>query len=190
MARIRYIGAKGRKEDNVAGTGLVWAKGQVHDVPDKIAAAKLLSYTQIWADEQAPYTPAQPNVATNGAGEWNESEELRSRMAAANMKMMSLVAKVEERSLACAKAEARCVELEADIATLRKDLDAAEAELDQWKDAPPAHSAPDRAAPPPEAPPPKVDFSIDEIRAALTAKGVDFPKTANKATLLKILQGD
>lgn len=53
MTQIRYIGLKPVKEDNVAGTGLIWrGHGDVHEVADPVAAGKLLSYSQVW-DEVA-----------------------------------------------------------------------------------------------------------------------------------------
>lgn len=53
--RIVYIGRKEQKGDNVAGTGLVWASGQIHDVPDEKKAAKLLEHKHVWADADKPY---------------------------------------------------------------------------------------------------------------------------------------
>lgn len=52
--RVAYIGPKAVKHDNVAGTGLKWAPGQVHDV-EPLAAAKLLCHPTIWekANEEA-----------------------------------------------------------------------------------------------------------------------------------------
>jgi poly-gamma-glutamate capsule biosynthesis protein CapA/YwtB (metallophosphatase superfamily) len=48
MKKIRYIGNKEFKPDNVAGTGLVWnGKGSIHEVPDA-AVAKLLVHSGIW----------------------------------------------------------------------------------------------------------------------------------------------
>lgn len=58
---VKYIGHKPRKDDNVAGTELVWAPGQVHLV-DPQAAGKLLVHASVWAvadDEDAiPTVPA------------------------------------------------------------------------------------------------------------------------------------
>jgi len=44
---VRYIGRKGEKVDNVAGTGLVWQRGQVHFVPP-LVAQKLARYPDTW----------------------------------------------------------------------------------------------------------------------------------------------
>lgn len=46
---VQYIGKKEKKEDTVAGTGLVWFQGQVHFVPP-IVAAKLLKYPDAWKE--------------------------------------------------------------------------------------------------------------------------------------------
>lgn len=46
--RIEYVGAKARKEDNVAGTGTVWqGTGDVQDVADE-KASMLLARPEIW----------------------------------------------------------------------------------------------------------------------------------------------
>lgn len=46
---IRYIGQKANKHDNVANTGITWlGHGDVQDVSDPIAAAKLLANDTIW----------------------------------------------------------------------------------------------------------------------------------------------
>ena len=51
MPIIEYIGNKDRKEDNVAGTGLVWeGKGDRHEVASKKQAALLLAHECVWAE--------------------------------------------------------------------------------------------------------------------------------------------
>lgn len=48
--KIRYIGRKATKADNVAGTGIVWnGEGDVQEVSNPQAAAKLLTYDTVWA---------------------------------------------------------------------------------------------------------------------------------------------
>lgn len=48
MAKIRYVGSKEVKTDNVAGTGVVWfGKDDEQDVPDAAAPA-LLRHTTVW----------------------------------------------------------------------------------------------------------------------------------------------
>lgn len=50
MPTIAYVGLKERKEDNVAGTGLVWAgHGDTHTV-SKRDAALLLKHPDVWAE--------------------------------------------------------------------------------------------------------------------------------------------
>lgn len=44
---VRYVGKKDEKVDNVAGTGLVWTRGQVHLVPP-LVAQKLARYPDVW----------------------------------------------------------------------------------------------------------------------------------------------
>lgn len=51
MPIIEYIGNKERKEDNVAGTGLVWeGNGDRHEVSNKKQAALLLAHEFVWAE--------------------------------------------------------------------------------------------------------------------------------------------
>lgn len=53
--RVVYIGRKEQKGDNVAGTGLVWSSGQIHEVSDEKKAAKLLEHPNVWANADGPY---------------------------------------------------------------------------------------------------------------------------------------
>lgn len=48
--RICYIGIKELKGDNVAATGLVWTRGQVHEVIDEKKCALLLAHALVWRD--------------------------------------------------------------------------------------------------------------------------------------------
>lgn len=49
MAKLMYLLGKPRKEDNVAGTGVVWiGRGDVQDVPDDKVEA-FLKHPSIWA---------------------------------------------------------------------------------------------------------------------------------------------
>lgn len=50
--KIVYIGHKEVKGDNVAQTGLIWTRGQVHDVADAKKAATLLEHKLIWANAE------------------------------------------------------------------------------------------------------------------------------------------
>ncbi len=45
---IQYIGLKDRKVDNVAATGLVWTRGQIHAVPAAMAP-KFEAHSDVWA---------------------------------------------------------------------------------------------------------------------------------------------
>lgn len=57
--KIVYVGTKESKGDNIAATGLVWARGQIHEVEDEVKCAKLLEHPLIWrnADEQYELMP-------------------------------------------------------------------------------------------------------------------------------------
>lgn len=55
--RIRYIGKKPRKEDNVASSNFVWEHpGQVKEVSDEVAI-RLLNYPSVWVEEGAANDP-------------------------------------------------------------------------------------------------------------------------------------
>ena len=61
--RIKYVGKKPTKQDNVAGTGKVWVgAGDVHEIPDEDAAL-LLKHPDVWAEaaaaEPEPLPPAE-----------------------------------------------------------------------------------------------------------------------------------
>jgi hypothetical protein len=47
---IIYVGLKNLKGDNIAGTGLTWARGQIHKVEDEKKAALLLKHDLVWRD--------------------------------------------------------------------------------------------------------------------------------------------
>jgi len=67
--KIRYVGHKTEKTDNVAGSGVVWrGHGDVQDVPASIAV-KLLRHADVWeaagpADEDEPVQPTSKPDAT------------------------------------------------------------------------------------------------------------------------------
>jgi hypothetical protein len=52
---IVYRGLKEVKGDNVAGTGLTWKRGEIHEINDEAKAAKLLEHPLIWADADKQY---------------------------------------------------------------------------------------------------------------------------------------
>lgn len=63
MTKIRYIGLKPVKHDNVADTGLTWnGAGDVHEVTDPAKACKLLANSLVW-DE--PEEEAEAKSETN-----------------------------------------------------------------------------------------------------------------------------
>lgn len=49
MRRVRYVGIKASRRDNLAWTGLTWTPGQVHEVADE-AAAILLRFPSVWME--------------------------------------------------------------------------------------------------------------------------------------------
>lgn len=58
--RIKYVGNKPSKEDNVAGTGLRWTPGQVHEVASLEACAKLVVHSGVWVIDQETPAPCAP----------------------------------------------------------------------------------------------------------------------------------
>lgn len=56
MKKVVYVGTKEIKADNVSGTpaspgtGLIWTRGQVHEIQDEKKAAKLLEHPLVWRD--------------------------------------------------------------------------------------------------------------------------------------------
>lgn len=52
---IVYVGNRDIKEDNIAQTGLIWARGEKHTVEDEKKAAMLLAHPEVWADADKPY---------------------------------------------------------------------------------------------------------------------------------------
>lgn len=56
--KVRYVGKKESKEDNVAGTGVVWRHpGDVQEVPD-VAWAKLAKHPDVWAPAETSRAPS------------------------------------------------------------------------------------------------------------------------------------
>lgn len=61
---IEYIGLKAIKTDNVAGTGTVWTgQGDVQEVADEAAAAKLVACNTVWRDVTPLNVEAQEDPA-------------------------------------------------------------------------------------------------------------------------------
>lgn len=47
LVGVKYIGLKARKEDNVAGTGLIWTKDQIHVLPASLVP-KFQKHPDVW----------------------------------------------------------------------------------------------------------------------------------------------
>ena len=61
MPRTMYVGRKAKKEDNVAGSGVVWlGHGDIQDVSDEVWA-KLAPYPDVWIE-----VPAEPAAEATG----------------------------------------------------------------------------------------------------------------------------
>jgi len=48
--QVAYIGTKEIKADNVAQTGFIWKRGEVHEVADEKKALKLIEHSLVWAN--------------------------------------------------------------------------------------------------------------------------------------------
>lgn len=56
--KVRYVGAKPKREDSVAGTGVVWiGNGDVQEVPAE-AWDKLKRYPAVWMEDKGEELPA------------------------------------------------------------------------------------------------------------------------------------
>lgn len=75
--KIKYVGKKDVEHDTVAGTGLVWGPGEVHEVPEA-AALRLLNHPDVW--EAVPdSTPASTTIKPTQApkrGVYEDMEEV------------------------------------------------------------------------------------------------------------------
>lgn len=63
--KIKYIGHKDRKTDNVADTGTVWlGHGDVQEVEDPRAAQKMLVHKEVWVRDDGSAPPAKKSEPT------------------------------------------------------------------------------------------------------------------------------
>jgi hypothetical protein len=76
LVPIIYVGAKARRTDSIAGTGLVWLPGQAHQVPQDVAA-KLLRHPDVWARGEAEEGAVAAVLAEKPVEETEETLALR-----------------------------------------------------------------------------------------------------------------
>lgn len=76
MAKIKYVGKKAKKDDNVANTGLTWRPGEVLEVNDEIAVEKLLRHKDVWQQvaESTPAAKTEPKNPSKPKGKYEEEE--------------------------------------------------------------------------------------------------------------------
>lgn len=85
--KIKYIGGKDFKGDNVGGnTGLIWAQGEVIDVPDD-KAQLFLAHPDVWEKAAKNAKVSDQKAIENPKVEENEPEE-EAVLAAANVDAM------------------------------------------------------------------------------------------------------
>lgn len=86
---IRYIGVKPRKEDNVAGTGLVWTPGEVHVVTSEVGS-KLLRHPDVWEETEIEQGLEVQPVGTAKKEDKPQKKEDDPRPSLVNFSAMSL----------------------------------------------------------------------------------------------------
>ena len=96
--RIAYIGLKASKTDNVAGTGLTWAAGQAHEVPNLDACAKLLRHSDVWALAAGAAVPEVPEVPETGTDDTNKPTETVPELDALRARLTELGIKFHHKA--------------------------------------------------------------------------------------------
>lgn len=147
MSLIEYIGKKPQKADNVAGTGLVWAPGQTHEVKDPKAIEKLLFHKDVWAlvDREALAAKAEA-IRLEEEAMRQRREQVERELAEADERLR--LAEIEE-----AAAAARAAEAEKQAAERQASEAGLSAKGDEPKDKNPA------------------DMEVEELRAFCASKG-------------------
>ena len=174
--RIKYIGGKASKEDNVAGTGLRWAQGQVHEVENVEACGKLLKHPDVWALDNEAETHAaiaarlELEEAERRAAEQRQREEAEAREKA----------ELDARQKAEAEAADRAAAEKAAAEQAERDAKAQAEEEERARQA--ASVTGLSAAKAPGA------MDLDELKSFCTAKGVKFHPNISKDKLLERLQ--
>lgn len=184
MARIQYIGLKNRKEDTTAGTGLVWARAEVHEVADPEKAQKLLAEHKIWALEGSEQ--AREALVDNervrarqqaAAADDNVLVQMRSALQQAATRNAQLTDQLATKTSECAGLEARAADLQAKLDEAEKDLDSAEAEVTTLQEALKRDAA-GQAVKSPD------DMTDDELRQTLRDKQIAFHPQTGRVKLL------
>ena len=96
--QIQYIGAKSKKTDNVAGTGLTWVAGQAHEVPNLDACAKLLRHSDVWALADGAAVPEVPETPETGTDDTNKPTETVPELDALRAKLTDLGIKFHHKA--------------------------------------------------------------------------------------------
>lgn len=80
--KIKYVGRKDFKTDNVAGTGLTWGSGDSLEVADPAKAARLLRHPDVWTlDEEVAKDINLPSVVPVTQAK-TEADRLRDALGA------------------------------------------------------------------------------------------------------------
>lgn len=103
--KIKYVGLKAFKTDNVAGTGLTWKQGESLPVDDLPKAARLLRHPDVWElDEEAPesLSASIPKLMAAPVAK-SESDKLRDALGALGITVPKKVSLDKLRELAMSK---------------------------------------------------------------------------------------
>lgn len=103
--KIKYVGLKAFKTDNVAGTGLTWKQGESLPVDDLPKAARLLRHPDVWElDEEAPesLSASIPKLMPAPVAK-SESDKLRDALGALGITVPKKVSLDKLRELAMSK---------------------------------------------------------------------------------------
>lgn len=158
--KILYVGKKPSKNDTVAGTGLVWAPGQVHEVTDE-AAVRLLKHPDVWAVADN-WRNADGLALVNGEDQ-KTARQMLDELAArqdARQEGKGGMTLGEAQDAGLVKFASETVQVVVDPAHEKAYIDGV-------------------AAPMP--------VTVDELRAALTAKGITFHHKAGPEKLAALL---
>lgn len=176
--RIAYIGTKPNKADNVAGTGLSWTPGQVHEVENPEACKKLLAHSCVWVLDNSADLIAELRARAEEVARLKQEQDDRDEVErlAADAERLK-----QEAAAAATEAFDRRV-AEETAAAERAAAEKAKADADGAAAPPPA---------PPVAPPAGLasakvpgEMTLDELKAFCAAKGMKFHPNIKRETLL------
>lgn len=95
---VKYVGRKLSKQDNVAGTQLVWTQGQIHALPP-LVASKLLRFADVWQEATTEEFERDPSalgiIVTSADIVPTKRTELDKKAKAVNLPPLQQMSKAE-----------------------------------------------------------------------------------------------